>query len=168
MLHAGTDRLDEFICRVVILVERNQNVAVRGTHRSGIIVGGVDAAIGNPKVIDNPLQLVGGDNLADHLFDLIHRASCFFDAGTGFHPNVHIESSGIDRGEEILPEKGEQNHGDHRKAKDNRNELTGVSEPETQQIAITFPEFIESIFKPVVETGEPGKKGKRLPPFALV
>jgi hypothetical protein len=106
--------------------------------------------------------------LADHLFDLIHGASRFFDAGTGFHPNVHIESSGIDRGEEILPEKGEQNRRDHRKAKDNRHQLTGISEAETQQIAITFPEFFESIFKPVVETGEPGKKGKRLSSLALV
>jgi hypothetical protein len=116
----------------VILVEQNQDVAVRGTHRSSIIVRHVDAAIGNPKVIDNPLQLVGGYNLADHLFDLIHRASSFFDAGTGFHPNVHIECSGINRGEEILPEKREQNHGTHRKAKHNCNELTGVAEPETQ------------------------------------
>src|SRR5271166_5073129 len=168
VLHAGTDRPDEFICRVVILVERNQNVAVRGTHRSGIIVRGVDAAIWNPKVVDNPLQLVGGDNLADHLFDLVHRASCFFDASTGFHPNVHIECSGIDRGEEILPEKREQSRGDHRKAKYNRNELTGVSQPETQQIAIALSEFVESIFKPVVEMGEPSKRWKRLPLFALV
>ena len=165
--HAAPDRLDEFIGRVVILVERNQNVAVRGTHRSSIIVRGVNAAIGNPEVIDNPLQLVGGNNLADHLFDLIHRASCFFDAGPGFHPDVHIESSGIDRREEILPEKREQNHGEHRKAKDHRHQLASISEAETQEIAIAFPEFIKSIFKPVVETGEPGKKRKCLPSWGL-
>src|ERR1700722_4545416 len=48
--HAASDFLDEFISRVVTLVERNQNVAVRGTHRSSIIIRGVDAAVGNPEV----------------------------------------------------------------------------------------------------------------------
>src|SRR6202034_3407277 len=65
VLHANSDRLDESVCRVVILVERNQNVAICGAHRSSIVVRGVDTAIGNPKVIDYSLQLVGGNNLPD-------------------------------------------------------------------------------------------------------
>src|SRR6476660_7467553 len=100
--HAASDLLDEFICRIAIRFERNQNVAVRGTHRSGIIVRSVNPAVGNPKVIDYALQLVGGDDLPDHLLDLVHRASGFLDAGTGFHPDVHVESSGVNRREEIL------------------------------------------------------------------
>jgi hypothetical protein len=43
--------------------------------------------------------------LANLLLDLIHRPRRLFDTSTGPHPDVHVELSGINRREEILPEK---------------------------------------------------------------
>jgi hypothetical protein len=106
--------------------------------------------------------LIGGDDLADHLFDLIDGTSGFFDALAGPHPDVHVECSGIDRREEILAEKGHQTHGDRCKAKDKAGELAAVAESETQQVAIALSELFESMFKTLMETGGPTKKRKPL------
>jgi len=57
---------------------------------------------------------------------------------------------------------------DSRRVANKANKLPAVTESETQQIAIGFSEFFESILKPLMETGSPTERRKPFCLFTLV
>jgi hypothetical protein len=106
-----------------MLGERDQDVGVAGADRCGVAVGQVDAAIGQPDVVDDGDQLVAWDGGADHLIDLVAQPGGLLDAGTGAPPQVQLELAAVDLGEEILAQPRQQDgHGEQAGAEEARQE----------------------------------------------
>jgi hypothetical protein len=103
--HGGAQLLDEAFGRRVVLLERDQGIAVLGTDGAGVLVGHVDAGERQPDIVDDIVELVGWDGAADCLFDLIEQAGGLLDAGAGLGAHVHEDLPGIDGRKEVLAEE---------------------------------------------------------------
>ena len=91
-------------------LERYKDVAVRRADRAGVVVRGIDAAVGKSEIIDDLTQLIGRNDLSNHLLDLVYRSCRFLNPRAGLHAHVHVKTARVHRGKEILPrgkEKGD-------------------------------------------------------------
>ena len=79
----GAQLLDEGFRRPVVFLQADQGVAVHRPDRSGVLVGHVDAAIGQADVVDDVVELVGRNRLAHGLLDQVEQARRLLDAGAG-------------------------------------------------------------------------------------
>ena len=104
----GAQLLDEVVGRSVILLEADQGVAILGPDGSGVLIGHVDAGKRQPNVVDDVVELIGRDRLADGLLDEIEQARRFLDTRAGLGAHVHQDLSGIDRRKEVLAEERPQ------------------------------------------------------------
>ena len=105
---SGAQLLDEVRGRSVALLEADQGVAVLGSDRAGVLVGHVNAGKRQPDIVDDVVELIGRDGLADSLFDQVEQARGFLDTRAGLGAHVHQDLSGIDRRKEVLAEERPQ------------------------------------------------------------
>jgi hypothetical protein len=89
----------------VVLVQCDQDIAIGSAGRSARVIREVNTAVRNPQIIYDAFKLVSRNYLPDHLFNLVSDSSRLLDASSCLHPDVHIETAGIDRWEEIFLKK---------------------------------------------------------------
>ena len=85
----------------VLFVEGNEDFAVHRADGGGIAQGDVDAAVGQADVVENDVDLVVADDLADGGFDLGEIVLGLLDARAGRGADVQAHLAGIHLREEI-------------------------------------------------------------------
>src|SRR5579863_334436 len=113
----------------MVFVEVDQDIGVTGADGCGTGIGGVDAAIRDPDVVDDGRQLPRGDYLTDRGLDAIAQGRGLIDARAGKGPQVQLDLAGVDAGEEVLaksredgPERERQNGGQRHRAEEREGE----------------------------------------------
>ena len=107
----------------MVFLQANQRIAVFRSDRAGILIGHVDAGNWQADIVDNIVELIGRNDVADGLLDQIEQTSGFFDPGARLGADVHQDLSRIDRREKVLAQKrpdaergddaGEKAHDEH-------------------------------------------------------
>ncbi len=64
-------------------------------------IGKVDAAVGQPDIIDVGCQFLFGNNLAQCLINLVSNQRSIFYPRSGRGAHMQFDLTGVDRGEEI-------------------------------------------------------------------
>ena len=131
----------------MVFLEGHQDVAIRGAHGPRVVVRSVDAAVRQSKVIYDFAQLIGRNDLANHLLDFVRCPGRFFNARAGCHADVHVETAGIHGREEILPEEGEQKTRCQDKSHHNEDDLPDIVQTQAEQIGIALPKILEAPFE---------------------
>src|SRR6202012_3937261 len=110
--------------RGVLLLQGYQNLAVHRPYGGGVAQGDIDAAIGQPDIVEQGLDLIVADDVADRALDAGKLALGFLNAGRGRRTYVQSHLSGIDLREKVLSQQGKQrertNYQGAEKAEDNR------------------------------------------------
>ena len=120
----------------MILLETDQRITILGADRAGVLVGHVDAGKWQANVVDDVVELVGRDRMANRLFDQIKQTRRLLNTRARLGANVHQDLSGIDRRKEVFAEKRPQAEGKQDAGKEGDNKGLGASEGEQQQRAV--------------------------------
>ena len=136
----------------MVFLEGHQDVAIRGAHGPRVVVRSVDAAVRQSKVIYDFAQLIGRNDLSNHLLDFVHCPGRFFNARAGCHADVHVETAGIHGREEILPEEGEQKTRCQDKSHHDEDDLPDIVQTQAEQIAIVLAEILKAPFEMALES----------------
>ena len=94
--------------RLVVLGERDQHVGVLRADRRRVAVRQIQAAVGQPDVVDDALDLRLRDDVADGRVDGVAQRRRLLDPRAGRRPQVQLELAAVDRREEILADPREQ------------------------------------------------------------
>ncbi len=133
-------------------LEGDEDVGVGGAGGAGVVVGGIDAAVGQADVVDDVAELMGGDDLAEHALDEVDVAGGLLDAGAGAHADVEVEAAGVDGGEEVFAEEGEEQKREDDEGHDAAHEALVVMEAGGEEVAVVFAEFLEAVFEALLES----------------
>ena len=82
-------------------LQRQQDLAVERADGAGVAVREVDAAVRHAEVVEDGLELVRRDQLADRRLDLVGEARGLLDAGAGRRAHVQADLAGVDAREEV-------------------------------------------------------------------
>ncbi len=88
----------------------------------GRAVHPVDGAVGQADVVEDHVQLAGGDLAPDRRLDQIAQARGLLDAGAGLGPQVQDELPAVGVGEEVLAEPRSEQEGGQTDDQEDRNE----------------------------------------------
>src|ERR1700676_2611386 len=98
---------DQFCGWSMPFSERNQDLAIHGSHRRGIAQGNIYAAVGESHVVEHDIDLIAPDRTADLGFNLGKVLLRLFDTGSGRCPHMQSHLTGIDLREEVAAQQGE-------------------------------------------------------------
>ena len=147
-------RLDIFGGRPVSFLQLDLDVAVLGTDHAGVVVGHVDAGDRHADVVGQCFDLAGRNDLADRLLHFGKLVGRLFDTGADLGPHVHQDVPGIDRGEEVAPEKGHQQKRDRDEAQKARDEHRAAPQSHGQDIAIVAAYALEAGLKGALKANQ--------------
>ena len=102
--------------------QRQQDLAVERADRAGVAVREVDAAVRHAEVVEDRLELVGRDELADRRFDVVGEPRRLLDARAGRRAHVQADLAGVDAREEVAAEHRIQQARQHAEAEEQRRE----------------------------------------------
>src|SRR6185369_17808750 len=94
--------------RSMLLSQADQDVGISRPTRGRTAIGKIDAAVGNPNIVDDAGDILGWNLLADGVFNQVAKPRGFLDPRTRPSPDVQLELTGIYAGEEILAQKWHQ------------------------------------------------------------
>src|SRR5579871_828465 len=100
--------LDKIRGRAVPLLQGDQNLAIGGADTARCVIGEVDATDRQADVVQNQIQLAGGNGLPYGSLHLRKEALRRLDACASGRTHVQTELPGIDGGEEILADERQQ------------------------------------------------------------
>ena len=96
--------------RFVARLERDEDVRVGRADYTGVRVGKIDTGIGQADVIEDAIEVLGGNFLANGGLDLVAQLGRFLHAQTSLGADVELEFARINRGEKVLTEERNQRH----------------------------------------------------------
>ena len=131
--------------RRVMLLQRNQDFAVHRADGRRIAQRDVDAAIGQADIVEDDVDLVVADDLADRRFDPGEIVLRLLDPRSrrGAHVQPHL--AGIDLREEIHPELREQQaRSDDQRRRRTPTVSSGPVDRPGQRVAIDLAEVVEA------------------------
>ncbi len=76
----------------------------------------VERAVGQADVVEDVVDLVGGNGLADVLFDQVAESGGLFDASAAFGAEMQDERAGVAAWEEVLAEERNSSRNVHRQS----------------------------------------------------
>ena len=94
--------------RRVFILERDENLAVHWADRRRIAQRNVDAAIGKTDIVQDDVDLVIADDLADFGFDAGKIHLRLLNSGSRRRPNMQTHLTRIDLRKEIPAQKRKQ------------------------------------------------------------
>ena len=97
LLHVG-------VGGAMLLGELHRDVGIGGTDGSGVGVRGIQTAVGKSDVVDDGVDFVLGDGLANGVVDLIAEIGDIFNTRAGVGAEVNLELAAVDGGKEVLTE----------------------------------------------------------------
>ena len=83
-----------------------QDVSIRCAHRRRIAVGKIDAAVGQPYVVDDVMDFIGWNLLSNRPLDLIAEVGRLFNAHSCGSAHVKLERAAVHAGKEIAAQPG--------------------------------------------------------------
>ena len=89
-------------------LERNKDFAVHRADCSRIAQGNVDSAVRKSDIVENDVDLIVSNNLANGILDLGKNFLCLLDPRAGRRTNMQAHLSSIDLREKILSQTWEQ------------------------------------------------------------
>ena len=93
---------------VLLLIQRNQYLAVARAQRGAVAERQIDPAVGDPDVIQYVVQLVGRHDPANGFFHFGERQLGLLDARALRRAHVHAQLAGVYIGKEIFPHHSHQ------------------------------------------------------------
>ena len=99
---------------LVVLGEGDEDFAIRGRHDRAIGERQVDAAVGDAHIVQQGLQFGRGNGPADGVFNLGEIVFGLLDAGARGAADVQAELAGVNGGEEVGADLGEEAAGNRR------------------------------------------------------
>src|SRR6202521_3943964 len=90
--------------------QRHKNVSVRTANRRRIAVGEIDTTVGQANVVNDVLNFARRNLASNRLLDLIAKVGGFFNAHSGGSTHMKLERAGINAGEEVAAQPGNQNY----------------------------------------------------------
>src|SRR5581483_3377921 len=93
--------------RVMLGIERDQNLRVARANGAARTVRLIDAGIRQSDIVENRLKLPGRNLFTQRILDLVAKTRCFFDSQSSASPDVQAEKSSVHLREEILAKKRE-------------------------------------------------------------
>ncbi len=100
---ADTEVVNVLCGFVMVDGKSDKNIRVRGSYCSRVVVGSIDAAIGQPNIVNHIGDFTRRQLLPDGPLDEIAQTRGFLDARAGRRSKVEIERAAVSRGEEVLP-----------------------------------------------------------------
>src|SRR5271167_3022134 len=95
-------------CRPVILGQADENVRICRSNGSGVAIRKIDAAIGQTDVVDDAVDFLRRDLLADRSLNQISQSGCLLNTSSRTRAQMQFELTCIDRGEKILTQPRNQ------------------------------------------------------------
>ena len=86
---------------MVLRRQSHEDVSIRCAHRRRIAVGKIDAAVGQPYVVDDVMDFIGWNLLSNRPLDLIAEVGRLFNAHSCGSAHVKLERAAVHAGEEI-------------------------------------------------------------------
>ena len=144
-------RLDETGGRAVAFLQRDQDIAVLRADAAGVGIGAVDAADRQADIVDDGVELVGGNDPADAVLDMVEQRRRLLDPGADGRADVEADLPRIDRGEEIAAQHRHQRerHQHHDHEADDEGPPPG--EGEGEQPGIIAPHRLEPALETMLE-----------------
>jgi hypothetical protein len=130
--------------RPVLRLERDQDVAVGSRHERRVAEGQVDAASRQADVVEHGVDLVGRDDLPDHVLDVGEAARGFLQAGAVRRSDVQAELPCVDRREEVHADQPEEREGDRHEAGEDAGHDAPVRERPREERAVPVPQALEA------------------------
>ena len=90
---------------MIFLVQGDENFTVRGRNSRDVPLRDSGPAIGDSDVIDQGLDLIGGDNGTDFSFKSGEAYLCFLNTGAGWATGMEPHLAGINVGEKIFADE---------------------------------------------------------------
>src|ERR1700733_5471432 len=140
--------------RVMLRVERDQDLGVAGPDRSAGTIRLIDARVRQPDIIQDRLQLSLRNLLTQSAFNFVAQSGRLFHPQSGACTYVKAEQSRIDLGKEILPEERKQPQGEHAKDQETNYENSPVFQRSFQQRFVSAPEIFELALKSALEPAQ--------------
>ena len=140
--------------RRMLLLQRDQNFAVHRTDGGRVAQRDIDAAIGQADVVEDDVDLILADDLADRAFDFGEIALGLLKPGGGRRTNMQAHLAGIHLREKISPEPREQQQ---RASHQQNEENAGDGRPpdaKRDDVAIAFAEAVEAVLESVMDQTE--------------
>ena len=148
---------------VALRIEGDENLPVGRRDDRRVAERQVHSAPRDTDVVDDHLDLVGRDGLADHRFDLGVARFRLLDAGSGGRADVQAELSGVDRGEEVHTQQREQGERGEREPHECADDEPPVVQPPVERAGIGGLEPLEAAVEALVKGPEPAARGGRMP-----
>ena len=134
--------------RRVLFLERDQDLAVHRADRRGIAQRDVNAAIWQADIVENDIDLIVADDLADGRFDLREILLGLLDPCPRRRADMQAHLAGIDLRKEIHPEPGKQKARRDDQQREERDGDQGPANRPGQGIAMDLAKALE----PALET----------------
>ena len=131
-------------------LQGDQDVPVGGRHERRVAEGQVDAPGGKADVVQHGVDLVGGDGLADHVFDIGEAARALLQARAVRAADVQPELPRVDRREEVHADQPEEPQGERHEAREDTGHDAPVSERPREERAVPVPQALEAAVERLV------------------
>ena len=110
--------------------------------------------IGKPMLSTMLADPVRRNDRADLLFDLIGQPRRLLDPRSGRRAHVDSDRAGVDRGEEILSEKGSEAERQQGDAEEAAGKPRAMLQRQLQQADVALPQPLETMFEPALKARE--------------
>ena len=148
--HAGELRRQPFPERADVVgggpvagLQRHQDVGVGGADDAGGAVHPVDGAVGQPDVVEDHVELAGGDLAPDGGLDEVGQPGRLLDPRAGRRPQVQSELAAVGVRKEVLAEPRHQQEGGQAGDEEHRDEDDPPLHQPREQPAVGEPHPLE-------------------------
>src|SRR5208283_6070181 len=132
----------------------DQQIGVDDADRAGIAVGEIDAADGQPDVVDDRGQRRSGKEAANCGLYVVAKNPHVLDTRADRRAQVQLDLRPLDRGEEVLTEKGREPEGERDHAEQANDKGPWPRQQAVQQLAIAFAHALESMHEAALKPDE--------------
>ena len=135
----------------VVRFQADLNIAILRADGAAAAVGHVDAAERNANIIDDGVQLFGGDDLADPRFDAVERRGAFLDARAQGQAHMQGQGTRIGGREKVLAQARQQQERRQYARQEPDNEALACPQCQRQQAMVGVTDIgkvpLESLLK---------------------
>ncbi len=139
----------------MVLIQRYEDLSVEGTDVGSKAKGEVDGILGKADIVENQVQLIGWNHLTDVLLDLTEEDRRLLDTGSRHGTHMQSELTGIDRGKEVAPDKGQQKKRGRHHAGTGDESGPVIFEEAMKQAGVVLLHLQIARVEPIGETFEP-------------
>ena len=130
--------------------QRDQDLAVHRADRGRIAQGNVDAAVGQADVVEQHIDLVLADGLADLRLDLRKPGLRGLEPAARGRPHMESHLTGIDLRKEVPSQFREQGEGGPHQAQEEQTGAERTGETDLQHVAVALADALKAILKRVM------------------